>query len=285
VLVVQVPARAHHELLVVLGADHHPALAVEHLAHAGSILPKMADWIQVCGPLVMRLDGDRAEGRLPGRQGRQVVAYLLVQRARSVPRDELVEALWWRETPDGAQGTLSTLLSRARRVLGERLQGRSDVRLVLAGDAWVDLEVADRAVHVAESAVAQGQWDRAWAPARTALHVANRGFLPGFDAPWIEERRRHVENIRVRALEAVATSGLALGGTELQSAERSARTLIEISPFRESGYRHLMEYFAARDDVAEALQVYERLRTLLREELGVAPSPTAQELHRRLLGR
>jgi Bacterial transcriptional activator domain len=36
-------------------------------------------------------------------------------------------------------------------------------------------------------------------------------------------------------------------------------------------------------NVAEALRVYERLRVLLREELGIAPSPTVQAVHRRLL--
>jgi DNA-binding SARP family transcriptional activator len=46
-----------------------------------------------------------------------------------------------------------------------------------------------------------------------------------------------------------------------------------------------MEYFAARGDAAEALQVYERLRRLLTEELGTAPSPALQALHRELLGR
>jgi DNA-binding SARP family transcriptional activator len=44
-----------------------------------------------------------------------------------------------------------------------------------------------------------------------------------------------------------------------------------------------MEAKAARGNVAEALHAYERLRVLLREELGVAPSPVVQAVHRRLL--
>jgi DNA-binding SARP family transcriptional activator len=34
---------------------------------------------------------------------------------------------------------------------------------------------------------------------------------------------------------------------------------------------------------AEALQVYDELRSLLREELGAAPSPATQDQHRTLL--
>ena len=52
---------------------------------------------------------------------------------------------------------------------------------------------------------------------------------------------------------------------------------------RETGHRLLMEALARRGNVAEALRAYERLRVLLREELGITPSPTVQGVHRRLL--
>jgi SARP family transcriptional regulator, regulator of embCAB operon len=38
-----------------------------------------------------------------------------------------------------------------------------------------------------------------------------------------------------------------------------------------------------RGNRAEALRAYEELRLLLRDELGTAPSPATQELHRSLL--
>ena len=45
-----------------------------------------------------------------------------------------------------------------------------------------------------------------------------------------------------------------------------------------------MEALAARGNPAEALQVYERLRTTLREELGAGPAPETKALHQGLLG-
>ena len=45
-----------------------------------------------------------------------------------------------------------------------------------------------------------------------------------------------------------------------------------------------MHVFEVQGSRAEALQLYERLRTLLRDELGAAPSRATQELHRALLG-
>ena len=110
-----------------------------------------------------------------------------------------------------------------------------------------------------------------------------RPFIAGEDAPWIEERRHRLEGIYLRSLELGAHASLRIGGGELATAERSARSLIRQVPFRESGYRYLMEVLAAQGNRAEALQVYDELRSLLREELGTAPSPATQEQHRALL--
>ena len=45
-----------------------------------------------------------------------------------------------------------------------------------------------------------------------------------------------------------------------------------------------MEALERRGNVAEALLAYDRLRVLLHDELGVAPSPALRTVHRRLLG-
>jgi pentatricopeptide repeat protein len=59
--------------------------------------------------------------------------------------------------------------------------------------------------------------------------------------------------------------------------------LTGLAPYRETGHRLLMEALARRGNVAEALRAYEKLRVLLREELGIAPSPAMQSVHQRLL--
>ena len=242
--------------------------------------------IQLCGRLVAEVAGQRVEEALPGRQGRLLFAYLAANRARMVTRPELIDVLWPGGAPDAAETALASLLSKVRRVAGQGvLDGKTELRLSLPRNAWVDLEAAGVGVHRAESAVALEEWDRAWAPARTALYIANRGLLPGYDAPWIDERRRWLEDVRLRALECVGSVGLRMGGTELAAAGRAGRALVDAAPFRESGYRLLMKALAAEGNVAEALRVYDGLRILLREELGSAPGPAAQELHRRLLAQ
>ena len=240
--------------------------------------------VQVCGRLALTWAGERIEDRLPARQGRLLFTYLVVHRLRPVGRDRLVEDLWDGRPPEDAGATLRPLLSRLRRVLGpEAIAGRDEPRLVLPPDAFVDLEAASEALHRAESAVAAGDHVRAWGPARVALHTADRGFLPGHDAAWAAAVRERLDDVRLRALEAVAATGLGLGGGEVASAERAGRRLVELAPFRESGHRALMQALAAHGNVAEALLAYERLRVLLRDELGAAPGPETQALHGRLL--
>jgi DNA-binding SARP family transcriptional activator len=242
----------------------------------------LAARIQICGRVVATVDGRRIEGDLPGRQGRLLFVYLVCNRFRPVPRDELVEALWHGEVPAAAGSALSALLSKLRRVVP--LDGRGEVRVALDDDAFVDFDAALEALHRAESTVARRAFAEAWGPARVALHTATRGFLPGEDAPWIDERRRRLEDVRLTALELTGEIGLALGAGELPAALRSGRTLVGLAPLRESGYRLLMRALEADGNAAEALAVYDALRVRLRDDLGTAPSAQTQELHRSLLG-
>lgn len=244
----------------------------------------LATRIQLCGRLVVRIDGRRVEHKLPGRQGRLAFAYLAANRMRPIPRRELAEALWPERLPGNVDSSLAALLSKLRRVVGATaLTGRSTLDLALPEGALIDVEAAFEAIHRAEAATGRGDFADAWGPARVALHTASRVFLPGESSLWIDERRRGLDEVRLRALECVARAGLGMGATEHDSALRSGRALIELAPLRESGYRLLMQALVARGDAAEALVVYDVLRCRLRDELGVAASPATQAVYRRLL--
>lgn len=239
---------------------------------------------QICGRVAVELDGRRVERELPGRQGRLLVAYLAANRQRLVGRGKLIDALWGDRPPPGADGALRVLLSRLRRVLGaELLPATGDVQIQLPRGAWIDLEAARDAIHRAESALALGQWERAWSAAQVAMFTARRGFLPGEEAPWIDELRRELDDLYVRALECYGRASLEIGGTELAAAERGGRELVSRSPYRESGHRLLMRALIKAGNSAQALHVYEELRLLLRRELGIAPSARTRELHASLL--
>lgn len=237
--------------------------------------------IQVCGRVAIERAGQRCEEQLPGRQGRLLFVYLVAHRRRPVTRSQLEDALWGDEPPAAVDPALNALLSKMRRVLGRDVIDGAALRL--PPGTHVDLEAAEEAVHRAESAIALGQWGRAWGAAQVTLFAARRGFLPGEDAPWVRERRRALDDLGQRALEAYAEAALALGGTELATAERAGRELVALAPFRESGVRLLMRALVAEGNLAESLRIYDELRARLRDELGIAPAPETRALHSAVL--
>jgi DNA-binding SARP family transcriptional activator/tetratricopeptide (TPR) repeat protein len=241
--------------------------------------------IQLCGRLKVDFEGRHVTPALRGRQGRVLLAYLVLNRGRSVSRDELIEAIWPETSPADPAAALRTQLSRLRGALGpEAVAGRDTVELRLPDSIWIDIEAAERAIRVADSALKTGDWKDAWAHAHIALNIAGRPFLAGFEAPWVEEVRRELEELELRSREVIARAGVGLGGSELAGAERSARALIRAAPFRESGYLNLMRTLVASGNTAEALRTYDDLRKLLAKELGSAPGAEIQALHRKLLG-
>ena len=240
--------------------------------------------IQLCGPTVIERAGERLDGRLPGRQGRLLFAYLVLNRHRLASRDELAEAIWPRQLPNSADAGLNALISKLRKILGAgAIDGRAAVRLQLGKDVRVDVEAAAEAAHRAESQVALGAWKHAWGPSLVAMFVTQREFLPGEDAPWIGEQRQHLTDVRLRALEAYAVAALEIGGTELPAAVRAGRQLVGLAPLRESGYQVLMRALASQGNVAEALHVHARLCEVLREELGISPCAATQAVYDDLL--
>jgi len=200
----------------------------------------------------------------------------------STARDKLLMA-GWEKTPRGGENALSVLLSKMRHGLGaEHLRGRTEIELLLPPATFVDVEAALEGAHRAESSIAEDTGRRHGA--RPGLLSRRHQAVPHrAGGALIDEWRRRLEEVRLRGLECFAAASLGLGGPALAQAEERARMLTELAPYRETGHRLLMEALARRGNVAEALRAYEKLRVLLREELGIAPSPAVQGVHRRLL--
>jgi len=242
------------------------------------------------GRVALEADGLAVtDARLPGRQGRLLFAYLAVERGRPVPRDELAAALWEEAPPATWDKALTVLVSKLRSLLTEAgLDGPRALtaafgcyRLELPEGTWIDAVAAADAADEAERALAAGDPAAAKPAALLAESLTRRAFLPGDNGEWVEDKRRELADIRSRAVTALAEACLRTGaGGE---AAGWAQQAIELEPFRETGYRLLMEAHAADGNRAEALRVYERCRRLFADELGAYPSPETESVYWRLL--
>ena len=240
--------------------------------------------------LAIEANGTRLdEQRFPGRQGRILFGYLAVQHGRSVPRDELAELLWGEDLPATWETALRVLTTKLRALLEEcGIDGSSMLRsafgcyqLNLPADAWIDVDAASSAVERGEAALAAEDLDEARAQALTGAELARRAFLPGEDGRWVEDQRRDLRDVLVRALECLRDAALAEG--ELGNAVRCAAEITELEPFRETSYRALMQVHVAAGNPAEALRVYERCRRFLADELGAYPSPESEAVYLEIL--
>jgi DNA-binding SARP family transcriptional activator/tetratricopeptide (TPR) repeat protein len=240
--------------------------------------------IALCGELQAQIGGRDVSGLLPGRQGRALFAFLVLNRHHSASRDELIDALWPARPPSSPTAGLSSVLARVRRAIGPGvIAGRAQLVVRFDVDSEIDVETAVAAVPDAQRYLEAGDPKAAIALVDVALDIVGRRLLPEFDEPWVEAKRRELDALKPALLELRTRAGLTLGGVELAGAELTARTLAERYPYRESGHALLMEAQARHGNVAEAMQTYQRLRELLRDELGTAPSPSVVALHDRLL--
>jgi SARP family transcriptional regulator, regulator of embCAB operon len=224
--------------------------------------------VTICGALsIETASGIFDEAALPGRLGRRLWTYLVLNRRRPAGRDEIITALWGEDSPDATDASLNALVSRVRAMVARGDEG-SELRrtaggyqLVLPLETFVDHERAWSAIHHVQSLRRQGDVAAAWAEAVIANEIAARGFLPGETGEWIEAERRTLADIEVQALEAIADAELARGRPD--EAERVARRLIAAAALRESGYRLLMRALAAEGNGAQASQVMAECRAAL----------------------
>jgi DNA-binding SARP family transcriptional activator len=228
------------------------------------------------------------ERELAGRQGRLVFVYLVLRRANPVTRDELTEAIWRDQPPPELESAVSAILSKLRAAL--KRAGVDDagidlrlgaVHLRLPADVRIDIEEAANATDDAEGASRTRDRARAWAQANVAIAVARRPFLAREETPWIEAERVRLRALLARSLHVL--SDVSFENNEASLALQYASEAVDLEPFRETSYQHLMRLHAALGNRGEALRVFGRLRELLRDELGTSPSPQTEAVFREIL--
>jgi DNA-binding SARP family transcriptional activator len=246
--------------------------------------------IYLTGGLAIETDAELLDERaFSSRQARRVFAYLVGERRRPVPRDELAEAIWGEEMPGAWETGLSALISNLRVMLGRAglVRGQAITysfgcyQLRLPPDTWVDMEAAVTALDEAEGALRAGDPQRSFGWAGVATAVARRPFLPGESGDWVEGRRRALRQQLVRGLDCFTE--ILIWNGEPALAVAAAREAVTLEPLRETAYQRLMRAQAAAGDRAEALRTYADCRARLIEELGIDPSPQTETVYLEIL--
>ena len=227
--------------------------------------------------------GERA---LAGRQVRRLFVRLAAFH-EPVPQADLADDLWATDWPPAWQVALRALVSKLRTTLGRA--GAADAlvhrggayELLLPAGAWLDTDGASQAIHRAETALAAGDRATACGWALAARTIASRSILPGDEGEWLDDLRRRLVDVRLRALDVLGEIWLA--GDDARLAARDAVEAIGLDPYRESSHRLLIRAHLAAGEHAAAIRAYEACRTAFRDELGVEPAGETTALVARTL--
>ncbi|MGH9282870.1 MAG: AfsR/SARP family transcriptional regulator, partial [Acidimicrobiales bacterium] len=218
--------------------------------------------IALAGRVEVEADGMPVPGRGLGPLGRLAFAYLVLERDRPVPRDELADVLWGEDPPRSWETSVRVLVSKIRAVLAGAGLPATEVLTTEAGcyqlhlppGTAVDLDEAATALDTAQAAIREGSYGSAVAGAAGVAAVAARQLLPGASGGWLEHRQGELRELRLRALEVLSEAALAAGDPDRGVA--AAEEAVALDPLRESAYLRAMHACAGAGNRSEALRVY-----------------------------
>lgn len=215
------------------------------------------------GPVEVTLDGGPAPAELLWRKNMALLIYLARSPRHARSRDHLVGLLWGERGEAAAKHSLSEALRVIRRYAGEDAVEASagQVRL-LPGFVEVDVD------HL-EVLAAEERWE-------AAAELIAGEFLEGFTVTGASEfedwlaaeregwRRRGVD-ILVRGAESLTQSG------RTQEAAALASRALALDPLSEHALGSAIRCRSLLGDRAGALELFDRFRTRLQEEVGTEP--------------
>ncbi|QHA09429.1 SARP family transcriptional regulator [Streptomyces broussonetiae] len=197
------------------------------------------------------------------RNGQRVLAFVALR--QRVSRTVLAGTLWPEVTEEHARGSLRTTLWKLPR--GDQSLVRCNGDSLAAAAA---LRVDVHSFTETAMSVVQGCSPPLAAQLPPGL-LDGDDLLPGWDEEWVLIERERLRQLRLHALDALAEALVREGRPAL--ALEAAWESVRAEPLRESAHRAAVSAHLAEGNLMEAVRHYRSFRRLLREELGVEPSP------------
>jgi DNA-binding SARP family transcriptional activator/Tfp pilus assembly protein PilF len=240
----------------------------------------MAVDFRVLGEVGVRIDGCPVD---IGHVRQQCVLVALLSEAnRAVPVDQLVDRVWGDRPPQSARSSLHSYLSRLRQSLAPAaevgIERRAGGYALVVDPMTVDLHRFRDLVSRARTA---GGGEPAMALLTRALGLWRGEAFAALDTPWLTAAREGLDAERLAA--ELDRNDLALGAGRHADLLGDLVAAVAAYPWDErlAGQLMLALYRCGRQ--ADALDLYQRLRLRLADELGADPSPPLRRIHQQVL--
>ncbi len=238
--------------------------------------------ISVLGPVEVRRDGQLVP--VPGGKTSELLVRLALEAGLFVRAERLVDDVWAAAAVTTRRNTLQSKIAKLRRAFGDPL-------VILSGDGGYQLAVEPSqidALVVLRDSVAAAQLldagdDRAAADLSAATLERFRGDLlqAAGDSEWVAPYRARLDDARMTLVETRLSARMRLGDAGDVIGELEA-ALVTYA-YREGLWELLITALYRAGRQADALATYQRVRTLLADELGLEPGPRLQQLERQIL--
>lgn len=245
---------------------------------------------KVLGPLEILWDVESVT--VPrGPKVRQLLSLLILQPGAVVSHGSMVDELWGKEPPKTALSTVRTHVYHLRQILRQEIGDRIPADLI---DTWstgyvlralpeqVDAQNFMRLARQGEAALSRGDLAEGSRLLKRALDLRRGDALADVTGGAIlTEHVQHLEELYIRILQLRIGADIQMGRHSCVAAE--LKRLVIRHPLNEWLHGQLITALYRSGRRGDALGAYQELRTVLREELGLDPSPELRLLHQEIL--
>ena len=212
-----------------------------------------------------------------------LLAYLAISGAPQT-REHLIDLLWPQSHPEAARKNLRNTLWRLRRKLGEKVVITQDELVLLSSGIWTDVSVFESGMQAQMRAAQPADESMAALLALwrgPLLHGVRLSDSPDFEL-WLTGERDRLGQLYLAGLNRLLATYR--GAAQWRESITVAQRALAFDNTQESMHVALMEAYAHLGQRTDALRQYDTLRTVLDQELDIAPLTETQALRAKILG-
>lgn len=236
----------------------------------------------------------RREGQsLPAKTTRSVqglLAFLLLHRHRSHPREVLAGQFWGEFSQERARNALNTALWRLRRVLEpEGIPGGTYILTSSTGQIgfncqssyWLDMAAFEEQVRPLLAKPVEATETTDAQALEEAIQLYTGDLLEGFSDDWALQERERLRLLHLDCLRHLMGYHRQHGA--YQQSLAYGQQILNHDPLREDVHRAMMRLYVESGQRALAVQQYQALCQILSAELGIPPMEETRALHSRIV--
>jgi ATP/maltotriose-dependent transcriptional regulator MalT/two-component SAPR family response regulator len=208
-----------------------------------------------------------------------ILCYIASRRNLRAPKETLVELFWPDSDSDTVSKNFHPTISHLRKALNREQIVKKDFILYREGAYFlnpqyryrIDIQEFERKLAEAREARHNGDSEAAAQLTAQAVELYRGALLEELYFEWAAEMQSYYSDLYLEALKELLVHYL--GQNDEEAAIRFGQMILQHDPYREDVHCQVMEAYVRSGNRAAAIDQFDRLRKMLRKELGVDPLP------------